>query len=83
MKQNNKLKEFKIVVPMSWNEVFHIDARDINHAREILDVSIGYNDVESKDYQDWIAEGMHDNWGDASAEFENITITEITRGAND
>ena len=80
MTQDNKLKQFKISVPMSWNEVFTIDARDYKHARQILDASLGYADDESENFQSWIADGMHDNWGDATPEWDNIEIEKMYNG---
>ena len=82
MTQDTKLKQFKIIVPMHWDEFFTIDARDIQHARDILDASLCWNNEESKNFQEWIAEGCKDNWGDASPEYDNIELMKKDNNGN-
>ena len=66
-----KKQEYKVVVTMEWFEVFVLDATSKKEAEEIV-LASATQDSDEPLYQQWIADSLYDNWGDATLEKVNV-----------
>ena len=72
MTQDNQTRRYTFAIPMTYTEVIHVDAENLEHAQDMLETTM-YGDDGDENYKHYIYENLQ-NTGVATPIWDDIQI---------